>query len=108
MMKPLFSLCPDGPDSATVEGPEAVEVTDPIKITCTAASIPPANITWKFNDTVLSVKSAEYIIERAEYKNSGTYTCEMRNSITGKMATKSHVLSVKGELHVCSLDCVAV
>ncbi|XP_047460678.1 carcinoembryonic antigen-related cell adhesion molecule 2-like isoform X2 [Mugil cephalus] len=84
-----------GPDSATVKGPEAVEVGDLIEITCMAESVPPANITWKFNGTMLNEKSTKYTIEKAEYQNSGTYTCEMHNTITGKMATKSHFLSVK-------------
>ncbi|XP_035038208.2 carcinoembryonic antigen-related cell adhesion molecule 2 [Hippoglossus stenolepis] len=86
-----------GPETAMVEGKEAVEVNEPITLTCSAESYPTANFTWKFNGTVTDVKTDKYIIMEAKYKNTGTYTCEAHNTVTGKTATGSHKLSVKEE-----------
>ncbi|XP_058475196.1 carcinoembryonic antigen-related cell adhesion molecule 6-like [Solea solea] len=86
-----------GPDPAAVAGEDAVEVNDKVTLTCSAMSVPPANFTWKFNGTVTDVKTAQYTIEKALYKNSGTYTCEAYNAITGKTSTSNHKLSVKEE-----------
>ncbi|XP_068561341.1 carcinoembryonic antigen-related cell adhesion molecule 5 [Cebidichthys violaceus] len=86
-----------GPEPAMVTGEKAVEVKDEVKLVCTAASVPPANFTWKFNGTVTSVKTAQYLIETALYKNTGTYTCDAHNAVTGKTTTYTHTLSVKEE-----------
>lgn len=86
-----------GPEAAKVAGPEAVEMNDGVLLTCTADSVPPANFTWKFNGTMTAVKTAQYKIEMARYKNSGTYTCEARNDVTDKTTMYTHTLSVKEE-----------
>ncbi|XP_031696965.1 carcinoembryonic antigen-related cell adhesion molecule 5-like [Anarrhichthys ocellatus] len=86
-----------GPDPAMVMGVKAVEVTESVKLDCSAASIPPANFTWKFNGTLTDVKTAQYLIEKALYKNTGTYMCEAHNDVTGKTTTYIHTLSVKEE-----------
>ncbi|KAM4630982.1 cell adhesion molecule CEACAM20-like [Polymixia lowei] len=86
-----------GPEEVKVAGEQAVEVKDPVSIKCSAMSIPPANFTWKFNGTLTAVKTAEYTILHAVYKNTGMYTCEAYNAVTGLSATASHVLSVKEE-----------
>lgn len=84
-------------------GEKTVEVNDKLTLTCVAPSVPPANFTWKFNGTVTDIKTATYAIENAVYKNTGTYTCEAHNAITGKTVTSTHNLSVKGETRTCSL-----
>ncbi|XP_062266073.1 carcinoembryonic antigen-related cell adhesion molecule 20 [Platichthys flesus] len=86
-----------GPETALVKGEEAVEVNDPITLTCSAPSYPTANFTWKFNGTATDMKTDKYIIDKANYKNTGTYTCEAHNAVTGKTVTYSHKLSVKEE-----------
>ncbi|KAM3858549.1 cell adhesion molecule CEACAM5 [Diretmus argenteus] len=86
-----------GPEAATVTGEDAVEVTDVVKLKCSAVSVPAANYTWKFNGTMTSVKAADYSIEKAVYKNTGTYTCVAHNAVTGLTATFDHKLSVKEE-----------
>uniref|UniRef100_UPI0037E92626 carcinoembryonic antigen-related cell adhesion molecule 20 n=1 Tax=Semicossyphus pulcher TaxID=241346 RepID=UPI0037E92626 len=86
-----------GPEAVEVTGSDKVEVKDPVQLTCSAPSIPPANITWKFNGTMTQVKTAMYVIENAAYKNTGTYTCEAHNPVTGKTMTHTHTLSVKEE-----------
>ncbi|XP_072530755.1 cell adhesion molecule CEACAM5 isoform X2 [Salminus brasiliensis] len=85
-----------GPEKASIKGPNKVEVDDVLKLTCEAASFPPATYIWKLNDTVLETITAEYTIEKPDYKNSGIYTCEARNSITGLYQTAKHNLLVKG------------
>ncbi|XP_041664760.1 carcinoembryonic antigen-related cell adhesion molecule 5-like [Cheilinus undulatus] len=86
-----------GPDSVQVDGEKAVEVNELVTIMCAAPSIPAANITWKFNGTLTSVTTAKYVIEKAVYKNSGTYTCEAQNPLTMKTMKATHTLSVKEE-----------
>ncbi|KAM3596595.1 uncharacterized protein V6R79_017485 [Siganus canaliculatus] len=86
-----------GPEAAAVMGEGAVEVNDPVTLTCSASSIPPANYTWKYNGTKTEVKTATYTITSAVYKNTGVYTCEAHNAVTGKTATAKHTLSVKEE-----------
>ncbi|KAM8840576.1 cell adhesion molecule CEACAM20 [Spinachia spinachia] len=86
-----------GPEQAAVQGEKAVEVNDKVALDCSAPSIPPANFTWKFNSTMTNVKTARYVIDMALYKNTGTYTCEAHNVVTGKTAASSHFLSVKEE-----------
>lgn len=86
-----------GPEYVEVSGKGAVEVTDAVKLTCSAPSIPPANFSWKFNNTETKIKTAVYDIASAVYKDSGTYTCTASNSITGETRTASIQLSVKEE-----------
>nr|XP_015828862.2 carcinoembryonic antigen-related cell adhesion molecule 1 [Nothobranchius furzeri] len=87
-----------GPEPAKVEGDNQAQLDQRVVLTCAAASIPPANITWKLNGTVLNTKTNEFIIENALYKDSGTYTCEAYNAVTGRTTTYSHVLMVKEEI----------
>ncbi|XP_054461527.1 carcinoembryonic antigen-related cell adhesion molecule 5 [Anoplopoma fimbria] len=86
-----------GPEQVMVAGEKAVEVNDKVDLKCSAASVPPANYTWKFNGTMTDVKTAQYLIEKAVYKNTGTYTCEAHNAVTGKTSMYSHTMSVKEE-----------
>ncbi|XP_033982104.1 carcinoembryonic antigen-related cell adhesion molecule 6-like [Trematomus bernacchii] len=86
-----------GPEATLVSGESAVEVDTKVVFTCSAASVPPANFTWKFNGTKTDVKTAQYQIEAARYKNSGMYMCEAHNPLTGKTSTHTHTLSVKEE-----------
>lgn len=87
-----------GPEPAMVMGNSEVEVNTDVVLTCAAASTPAANFTWKFNGTLTPVKTAQYKIEKARYKNSGTYTCEAHNAITGKKTAFTHTLAVKEEI----------
>ncbi|XP_077362360.1 cell adhesion molecule CEACAM20 [Festucalex cinctus] len=87
-----------GPESVTVTGESAVEVGDGVTLRCSAASVPPADFTWKFNGTLQSdVKTDTYAIAEAVYKNTGAYTCQARNAVTGANAAYTHNLAVKEE-----------
>lgn len=98
MFDDLLSLfSPDGPEEPKVTGDEAVEINDKVTLTCSAPSVPPANFTWRFNGTETGVTAATYVIDSAVYKNTGTYTCEAHNAVTGKTGRAAHSLSVKGK-----------
>lgn len=87
-----------GPDSATVSGEEAVEVNDPVMLSCSAPSMPLANFSWTFNGSLMvDVATPVLTIDKAVYKNSGTYECKASNTATGKSATARHLLAVKEE-----------
>lgn len=77
--------------------PEVVEINDRVTLVCSASSLPSANFTWRFNGTATGVAAATYVIDKAVYKNSGVYTCEAHNAITGKTGRSTHGLSVKGK-----------
>lgn len=79
-----------------VAGEAAVEVGDKVTLTCSASSVPPANFTWKFNGTATAITTRVYAIESAAYKNTGEYTCEAHNAVTGGRAKAKHKLAVKG------------
>ncbi|XP_030597353.1 carcinoembryonic antigen-related cell adhesion molecule 1-like [Archocentrus centrarchus] len=86
-----------GPEQPTVTGAKATEVNRQETLTCSAPSVPAARYTWKLNGTDTKVTTPVYSIQSASYKDSGTYTCEAYNIITGKTTTASHILSVKEE-----------
>ncbi|XP_030002471.1 carcinoembryonic antigen-related cell adhesion molecule 5-like [Sphaeramia orbicularis] len=86
-----------GPDPVEVSGPDEVEVTDQVKLTCKTSSFPEATFTWRFNGTVKKVTTKEYVIEKAAYSNTGFYTCEAYNNVTAKTMRNSHLLIVREE-----------
>ncbi|XP_037548793.1 carcinoembryonic antigen-related cell adhesion molecule 8 isoform X2 [Nematolebias whitei] len=88
-----------GPDPVTVNGKGEVEVDTEVVLTCSAPSVPPANFTWKLNGTVLPPKTTNLVIQKASYKDSGLYTCEAFNQVTGKTTVNTHTLSVKEEIN---------
>uniref|UniRef100_A0A3Q3CBH5 Ig-like domain-containing protein n=1 Tax=Haplochromis burtoni TaxID=8153 RepID=A0A3Q3CBH5_HAPBU len=86
-----------GPEQPTITAKKAVEVNQQVELTCSAASVPTANYTWKLNGTATTTTAAVFIIASAAYKDAGTYTCEAHNIITSKTTSTSHNLSVQGE-----------
>ncbi|XP_078123669.1 cell adhesion molecule CEACAM20 [Sander vitreus] len=84
-----------GPEKVEVTGKKAVEVNDNVVLTCSAHSIPHANFTWKFNGTDTGVKTAQFTVEMATTKDTGKYTCEANNAVTGKTAMYTHSLTVQ-------------
>ncbi|XP_072304429.1 cell adhesion molecule CEACAM20-like isoform X2 [Eucyclogobius newberryi] len=86
-----------GPEPVQLSGESEVEVKDPVTLSCSASSVPPANYTWKFNGTKTPVTTGNYVIQSPAYSNTGTYTCEAYNALTGKTSSKTHFLSVRGE-----------
>ncbi|KAF3706955.1 Carcinoembryonic antigen-related cell adhesion molecule 20 Precursor [Channa argus] len=93
--KALYKLLVNfGPEEAKVTGKNKVEVNQPVTFSCSAESVPPANFTWRFNGTVTDVKTPQYVINLAAAANSGIYTCEAYNNVTGKTTTGTITLSV--------------
>ncbi|XP_066531954.1 carcinoembryonic antigen-related cell adhesion molecule 5 [Hoplias malabaricus] len=86
-----------GPEKGHIEGPKKVEVVERLVMKCLVDSVPPASYIWKLNNTLLELTTSEYTIEKPDYKNSGTYTCEAHNNITGLSLIITHDLLVKGE-----------
>lgn len=91
----------DGPEPATVMGVKKVEENHALTLTCSAPSVPPASFTWKFNGTATPEKTDQYTIKQSALINSGMYTCEAYNPVTGKTTSYTHTVEVKG--NVCSL-----
>ncbi|MEQ2247079.1 hypothetical protein ILYODFUR_005520, partial [Ilyodon furcidens] len=89
-----------GPESAEVKGKAEVKLEQPVEFTCTAQSLPPAKITWRINGTVISGQTENVLIlDKASYKDSGKYTCEASNAVTGRAATSSsYTFTVKEEI----------
>ncbi|XP_056336074.1 carcinoembryonic antigen-related cell adhesion molecule 5 [Danio aesculapii] len=83
-----------GPEKVEVKGKHAVKFEDYVELYCTAESVPPSTYKWKLNDTALNTSQQVYIINKAEDINSGMYTCEAFNNITGKTDKTTHKLAV--------------
>ncbi|XP_050993647.1 carcinoembryonic antigen-related cell adhesion molecule 5 [Labeo rohita] len=83
-----------GPLNVKVEGKNAVKFEEPAKLLCFADSVPISKYSWKLNGTVMNISQAEINIEKAKVTDSGIYTCEAFNPITGKTETKTHKLAV--------------
>ncbi|KAK7939907.1 hypothetical protein WMY93_003233 [Mugilogobius chulae] len=92
----LMVIC-ERPEPVQITAESEVEVTDRVVLDCSAASVPPANYTWKFNGTKQPITTSQYVIEKAVYSNTGIYTCEAYNALTGKTSSKTHTISVKAE-----------
>ncbi|XP_056097994.1 carcinoembryonic antigen-related cell adhesion molecule 5 [Rhinichthys klamathensis goyatoka] len=83
-----------GPENVKVKAKNAVKFEEAIDITCSAESVPPSMYAWKLNDTVMNFTQAIYVIEKARAADSGMYTCEALNPITGITTKTTHKLAV--------------
>ncbi|KAF6716585.1 Carcinoembryonic antigen-related cell adhesion molecule 5 [Oryzias melastigma] len=99
-----------GPENVQIEGKDLINENDQIKLICSAESTPSATFTWRLNGSEIIGSSAEFLKEKAQSSDSGTYTCEAKNTVTEKQSTAEH------ELHVqigaegssgCSAGCIA-
>ncbi|XP_076865714.1 cell adhesion molecule CEACAM5 [Brachyhypopomus gauderio] len=90
-----------GPENVHIKGEKQVEVVDKLVMKCLAASEPTPIFVWKLNGTLLNTNTDEYMIDKPDYRNSGNYTCEAYNPVTGLNQSATHNLLVrgKGELH---------
>ncbi|XP_051992535.1 carcinoembryonic antigen-related cell adhesion molecule 5 [Xyrauchen texanus] len=83
-----------GPENVKVSGKNAVKFDETIEISCSAESVPASTYTWKLNETMIDFSLASLRIEKASQKDSGTYTCEAHNPITGMTMKTTHKLAV--------------
>lgn len=80
-----------------VEAQNAVKFEEPAKLKCSADSVPPSVFSWKLNGTAMNVSQADIIIDKARVTDSGMYTCEAFNPITGMKKIMTHKLAVTGK-----------
>ncbi|XP_036071846.1 carcinoembryonic antigen-related cell adhesion molecule 5-like [Oryzias melastigma] len=84
-----------GPANVQIEGKDLINENDQIKLICSAESTPSATFTWRLNGSEITGSSAEFLKEKAQSSDSGTYTCEAKNIITEKQSTAEHELHVQ-------------
>ncbi|XP_023820487.1 carcinoembryonic antigen-related cell adhesion molecule 20-like isoform X2 [Oryzias latipes] len=97
-----------GPQNVQIEGKDKINENDQIKLMCSAESTPSATFTWRLNGSEIIGSSAEFLKEKAQRSDSGTYTCEALNTVTKKQATAEHELRVQTENSSgCSAGCIA-
>ncbi|KAI9515309.1 hypothetical protein NQZ68_026041 [Dissostichus eleginoides] len=82
-----------GPETVQITGPSQIHVGGTFKLTCSAASVPPAKYTWMPNTGAI-VNSAVIYRNNTELSDSGNYYCEARNDITGRKSLAVHELTV--------------
>ncbi|KTF73741.1 hypothetical protein cypCar_00031275 [Cyprinus carpio] len=83
-----------GPVNGKVDGKKEVKFEELVKLTCSAESVPPSTYSWKLNGTAKNFSNAVLTIEKAMVTDSGLYTCEAFNPITGMMTSATHKLAV--------------
>lgn len=95
----LLLLClSDGPLIPTITGQYIVLAKFPVTLICSASSQPPSTYSWMFDDSVVAT-GAIYEIPSVEMNQSGEYTCQAHNNVTGMTGTVKYFLLV-----VCKLS----
>uniref|UniRef100_A0A8C7X3C8 Ig-like domain-containing protein n=1 Tax=Oryzias sinensis TaxID=183150 RepID=A0A8C7X3C8_9TELE len=75
-------LTVNGPENVQIEGKDKINENDQIKLICSAESTPSATFTWRQNGSEIIGSSAEFLKEKAQLSDSGTYMCEALNTVT--------------------------
>ncbi|XP_058610131.1 carcinoembryonic antigen-related cell adhesion molecule 20 isoform X1 [Onychostoma macrolepis] len=83
-----------GPESVSVKGKTAVKFEEAADLKCSADSVPPSIFSWKLNTTAMNASQAVITIDKARVTDSGMYTCEAFNPITGITKTAKLTLAV--------------
>ncbi|XP_036071850.1 carcinoembryonic antigen-related cell adhesion molecule 1-like [Oryzias melastigma] len=97
-----------GPANVQIEGKDLINENDQIKLICSAESTPSATFTWRLNGSEIIGSSAEFLKEKAQSSDSGTYTCEAKNTVTEKQSTAEHELHVRADITSgCYAGCIA-
>ncbi len=97
LTEPIFLMSSDGPESVSVKGKNAVKFEERGELKCSADSVPPSVFSWKINGTPMNASQADIIIDKAKVTDSGIYTCEAFNPITGMTKSTKHNLAVTGK-----------
>ncbi|XP_047453852.1 carcinoembryonic antigen-related cell adhesion molecule 6-like isoform X2 [Mugil cephalus] len=97
-----------GPEKVQITGPSQIHLKETFKLTCSAESTPAATYTWMFNGSEILKDSAEFIKE-AELSDSGSYTCQATNDITGRTSLSvEHGLTVTDSKEAAGLSAGAI
>ncbi|XP_051812353.1 carcinoembryonic antigen-related cell adhesion molecule 5-like [Acanthochromis polyacanthus] len=96
-----------GPENVQITGPSVLNVKSTLELICSADSIPSASYTWKFSGATILNNSTKFVKEMVDFSDSGNYTCEAKNSITGGSSSAVHGLSVSEQSSGCSAGCIA-
>ncbi|KAM8869647.1 cell adhesion molecule CEACAM1-like isoform 2-T2 [Spinachia spinachia] len=98
-----------GPEKVQIQGPSDIHLQTTLTLTCCAESVP-ALYSWMLNSTKIH-NSAVYTKDKTEPSDSGNYTCEVMNNVTGRTSSAAHGLSVTvlptGSPPTCSAGCIA-
>ncbi|XP_049440133.1 carcinoembryonic antigen-related cell adhesion molecule 5-like [Epinephelus fuscoguttatus] len=82
-----------GPENVQITGPSEIHLNENLTLTCSAESRPPATYTWILNGTKIH-NSAVFTKDNIQHSDSGIYTCEAMNDVTGRKLSADHELSV--------------
>ena len=85
----------DGPENVQIEGPSKIDFEQNLKLTCSAESEPPASYTWTLNGTEIH-NSSVFTKVFTGFSDSGNYTCQAMNHITGRSSSAVHQVTVTG------------
>ncbi|XP_049902629.1 carcinoembryonic antigen-related cell adhesion molecule 5-like [Epinephelus moara] len=83
-----------GPEKVQITGPGEIHLNENLTLTCSAESRPSATYTWILDGTKIH-NSAVFTKDNIQPSDSGTYTCEVMNIVTGRKLSADHELSVK-------------
>ncbi|XP_054637539.1 carcinoembryonic antigen-related cell adhesion molecule 5-like [Dunckerocampus dactyliophorus] len=92
-----------GPGMPTIIGDTVALVESSVALSCSAASNPPSDYKWYFNNTIVANTSV-YETPPLTTDMSGTYTCKAQNAITGYNSTASTTLTVFDKLQNVRID----
>ncbi|KAK2910039.1 carcinoembryonic antigen-related cell adhesion molecule 1 [Channa argus] len=94
MTSPPYMLVVNfGPETPVISGPDLAETGQPAMFNCSAMSVPPSQISWWFNGTLVA-SSSVFAIDHLSLNMSGEYTCMAYNNVTGVNRTNSRMLTV--------------
>nr|XP_033487503.1 hemicentin-1-like [Epinephelus lanceolatus] len=84
-----------GPENVQITGPSQIHLNENLTLTCSAESRPLATYTWILNGTEIH-NSAVFTKDNIQHSDSGIYTCEAMNDVTGRKLSADHELSMGG------------
>ncbi|KAM8870077.1 cell adhesion molecule CEACAM1-like isoform 2-T9 [Spinachia spinachia] len=90
-----------GPEKVQIQGPSDIHLQTTLTLTCCAESVP-ALYSWMLNSTKIH-NSAVYTKDKTEPSDSGNYTCEVMNNVTGRTSSAAHGLSVTERISGASI-----
>ncbi|XP_049902005.1 carcinoembryonic antigen-related cell adhesion molecule 5-like [Epinephelus moara] len=82
-----------GPENVQITGPSEINPNENLTLTCSAESRPLATYTWILNGIKIH-NSAVFTRDNIQPSDSGIYTCEAMNDVTGRKLSAVHELSV--------------